>query len=498
MVRSPAASQGQPSPAPALKPSKGAGGGFGARSAVLLLALLWPAQLLTAAGVMTSTAQAEVAQHFHTTQIAWFVLIYTLVGVLLTPFAAKFGDIYGKKRVMLVITAIGLVGDVIAALAPTYELMLIGRGIAAGYAPIAALVFATSREVFPRKQVGPASGIIGGSGAFVAAASPLIAGWLLDSFGFHGVLWFLVLATAIALVLLFAFVPETPRRAADGQFDWPGGLLLGGSVTALIYGIGQGTAWGWTDLRTLGLLAGSGVGLIAFVLVEKRVAHPLLDVRMMSRRSVATVLASSSVLAGSAIAGASVMSVVVALYPRIPGVSDGLGWSATHSAVVGIPTGIMALLAGFTAGWLTGRADPRLPWLIGGTLATLGLILQGLFHHNELQVIAAGMVSGMGLGMVMACTPILLMGAVSPQEQSMTSGMSIMLQGLANAIATQVTFVVLNRNSTVVDGTTFYQDAGYRNAYFALAACAGIGLLVSLLIPKLLRPTEIEAGAAAI
>lgn len=497
MVRSPAGSQG-PSPASASTPPKGGGGGFGARAAVLLLALLWPAQLLTAAGVMTSISQAEVAQHFHTTQIAWFGLIYTLVGTLLTPFAAKFGDIYGKKRVMLIITAIGLAGDVIAALAPTYEVMIVGRAIAAGYAPIAALVYATTREVFPRKQVGPASGIIGGSGAFVAAACPLLAGWLLDGFGFHGVLWFLVAATAIALGLLFVFVPETPRRAADSGFDWVGGFLLGGSVTALIYGIGQGTAWGWSDPRTLGLLAGSVAGLIAFVVVEQHVTHPLLNVRMLSRRAVATVLGGSSILVGSAIAGASVMSVVVSLYPSIPHVSDGLGWSATHSSIVGIPTGVLSLMAGITAGWLTGRTDPRLPWIFGAALATVGMVVQGFFHHNELQVILAGSVSGMGLGMVMACTPVIIMGAVSPQEQSMASGMSIMLQGLMNAIATQVAFAVLNQHRTVVDGTAFYRDAGYRYAYFALAACAGVGLLISLLIPKLLRPTEIEAGAAAV
>lgn len=471
--------------------------GMGAKLTVIMLALLWPAQLLTVAGVMTAIAQAQIAQTFHTTQIVWFGLIYTLVSTLLTPFVVKAADILGKKRVMLAITALGLIGDVIAAVAPSYGTMLLGRGIAAFYGPIAALVFATVREVFPPRHVGTASGIIGSAVGVVVTVCPLLAGWIIDGFGFRGALWFLALATAVGLVLIYFLVPETPVRADRSSFDWAGGILLGGSVTALIYGVGQGSVWGWTDLRTLALLIGAVVALVVFVIVERAVAHPLLDVRMLGRRSVATVLAATSIVQGATFA-ASTLIVLIGLFPSIPGISAGLGWTATHNAVVGIGPGLLLFAIGYFAGKVTRRVDPRFLFMIGAALTVVGMVLQGFFHADELQIILTTAVANVGGGLVFACTPIMIIGAVSPAEQGLVNGMSIMLNGLMTAIGTQVLFAALAQHTNVLDGTAFYADAGYREGYFALAAVVAVGFLVSLAIPRLLKPTESVSGTVKV
>ncbi|MFC8719525.1 MFS transporter [Kitasatospora sp. NPDC057198] len=467
------------------------GGRLGGRLTLILLAMLWPAQLLTAAGLLTSLSQAEIAQHFHTTQIAWFSLIYTLGVTLLTPFVAKFGDMVGKKRVMLVITVIGLAGDLITAVATNYETMLIGRGLAAFYGPIAPLVFASIRDVFPRRHVGTASGAIGASTGIVLAVCPLVGGWLLDSFGFRGVLWFLTLCTAVGFFLVLAFVPETPVHAQRTRFDWAGGILLGGSAATLIYAVGKGAEWGWSDTKTIGLLVGSIAAATAFVLVERATSHPLLDVRMFTRRNAASVLTASSLGQGTVYA-AGTMIVFLTLFPSIPGVSDGLGWSATHSAVVGLPAGIIVLPVGLAAGILTRRVDSRLPWMLGLLIVAAGYTAQAFYHHNEAQVIATGVLTNLGVGLVLACAPIMIVGSVSAEEQGLASAMSGMLTGLVTAVVTQVMFIALNSSSTVLNGTRFYHDAGLTRAYLTLAGAVAAALLVSLLIPRLRRPTDIE------
>jgi MFS family permease len=459
--------------------------------------LLWPAQLVNASAVITSYAQAQVAQYFHTTQIAWFSTIYALIGTLLLPFVVKLGDLYGKRRVMLVLIAFGLAGDLLGAVAPSFAVLLLGRAVSACYVPVAALIFATARDVFPPRRVGTATGVIGASLGAIIALGPVIAGWLLDSFGFRGALWFVGSCTAIALLLMVFLVPETPRRAESGGFDWLGGLLLGCSILAFMYGVGQVSAWGWGDPRVLSLVFGGLVVLAVFVRVERAVAHPLLDLRTLGRREVATVLAASSIVQGTAFVAAATMTVVIPLYPRIPGVSDGLGWSAWHGAVVGLPAGVVLFVIGMAAGASTRRVSPRTPWLAGVCITIAGLVLEGFYHHDAAQIIVTGMVAALGAGMVYACSPILVLAAVSPREQALASGMSLMLLGVMVTVGVQVLFTVLSSSSTVLHGTALYHDAAYRDGYFVLAGFAVIGLIVSLFIPKLRRPSETEAGITA-
>lgn len=468
---------------------------MGARAAVLVLALLWPAQIMTVAGVMTSMSQAAIAQHFQTVHIAWFILIYSIVGTVLTPFAAKLGDIHGKKKVMLVIIAIGLAGDVIVALAPNFQVLLIGRGLAACYAPIVALVFATVREVFPPRLVGPVSGTIGSSVGFVVALCPLIAGALLDAVGFRGALWFLAGITAVGLALVWLFVPTTPGRPKRGQLDWAGGLLIGASVAGLAYVIERAGEWGWTSLRTLGSVAAIAVAVILFVRVERRAVDPLVDVHMLGRRSVATVLSSGSIVLGTIFA-ATTMVIVITLYPSIPGVSDGLGWSGTKSGLVAIPGGVLMFATGIVTGFVTRRISPKLPFIGGASLIIAGMVVQGLFHHGALQIILTGGVTALGAGMVMSCVPVMIMAAVSQEEQAMANGMATLLQGVFTAMSAQIMFTALNASGTVMDGTQFYTDASYRNGYFALAGCVAVGLVVALAIPRLKASREVDTGTS--
>ncbi|MEV0741686.1 MFS transporter [Streptomyces sp. NPDC050549] len=222
-----------------------------------------------------------------------------LTGTFFLPFAVKAAAVFGKKRVLPVATGLGFTGDLIAAVATDYRTLLIGRGIAGIYAASAPLAYAITRDVFPREWVGVASGILAGGVGLVAFGGPFLSGWLLDDYGFRGVLWFMAISTAVSFLLVLAFVPESPVRAAAGRMDWRGGILLGGGVTALIYAVGQGTHWGWGSGKFIGWVVGAALALIVFVFVERRVAEPLFPLSMTRRRPVWTVLPATSIAAGS-------------------------------------------------------------------------------------------------------------------------------------------------------------------------------------------------------
>ncbi|MPY56209.1 MFS transporter [Streptomyces spongiae] len=457
---------------------------------------MWPTQLLSLAGMLGGNAQASVAQHFHTTEISWFILVNALVATVVTPFVVKLADFYGKRNAMIAITALGLIGDMVAALATDYTTLLIGRGIAGFYGPISALAYASVRELFPPKQVGTASGMIGSGIAFVALGGPFLTGWLLDSYSFRGVLWALVVATAIGLVLLLTVVPETPHRVARTKVNWLGGALLGGGAAAATYGIGKGGEWGWTDTDTLGFVLGGIAAVILFVVTDLRAAHPLFDLTMMSRRPVWAVFLATGLISAT-IYGTGIISQLLVLFPKIPTISDGLGMTATHFAIIGIPASILILLVGFGTGVALRKVDSRLPLGLGALLAAAGFLLQRQWHYTDMQLILLGTVSAVAMGLIVASVPVLIIEAVSPEEQATANGLQAMIQGVLTTVITQLVYVILAQDGAVMQGTRFYLDAGYKNAMLFAAGLALLGLLSVALVPRLRTAQDVEAGEAA-
>jgi MFS family permease len=474
-------------------PRDPADGRWTPRLVLILIALAWPTQLLAAGGILGANAIAGVAQAFHTTQVVWFGLTLTLVSTLLTPFVIKLGDLYGKRRVMLAMTALGALGELLAALAGSFWLVLAGRAIAGFYGPFGALSFAAVRDVFPARLVKQASGIMGSSVGLVAIVSPFLAGWLIDTWGYRGVLWFLAAATAVAFALIALLVPETPRHAFGSRLDWPGGLVLGGGLTAVVYALGQGQSWGWADARTLGWLGAGAAALIAFLFVERSSAHPILDLKVLRRRPVALALTAGGL--GQTVAFTMPgLAILLALYPAIPGVSDGLGWTAHHNAVVSVSWNLVMFGTGMLVSRYLRRFDARRVWCAGLAVMAVGYTLVGFFHGDELQLIVTSCVANVGAGVVVSVAPVLVIGVVSRDEQGLGSGMLNMLISLFGAVVTAGAYAVLGANSTTVDGTAFYLDAGYSGIFWLGAAVTVVALVLSVFIPRLRDPEESPAG----
>ncbi|MFJ1969491.1 MFS transporter [Streptomyces sp. NPDC087903] len=484
-------SQTRTAPAQAAEPSRS-----GPRNALIVFALLWAVQLVTLVAALSGIAQADVAIHFRTTEIAWFTLMTLLTGTFFLPFVVKAAALFGKKRTLLVATGLGFVGDLIAAAATDYRTLLIGRGIAGVYAATMPLAYAITRDVFPRRWVGVATGIMAGGVGLVAFGAPFLSGWLLDSYGFRGVLWFMAISTAVGFVLVAVLVPESPVRERGGRMDWLGGILLGGGVTALVYAVGRGSHWGWSSGEFFSYVAGALVALIAFVFVERRVAEPLFPVSMTRRRSVWSVLLATSIAAGSLSAVGVVVQLLV-LMPQIPTISEGLGWTGKHNAVVTSPISVTIILAAIGTGYLARRVDARILLGTGSALSVLGYGIGTQLHHSAADIIEMGLIAGLGTGIVMAIVPIMIIEVVTPEEQALANGAQTLGQGVAQIVVSQLAFVVMAQNGAVLKGTQFYLDAGFTNGLWLVVGCCAVGTLLVFLIPKSKRLDEAAVGQAA-
>ncbi|GHD38734.1 hypothetical protein GCM10010317_006410 [Streptomyces mirabilis] len=466
------------------------------RNVLVVVALVWTVQLVALVAALSGIAQADIAIRFRTTDIAWFTLMTLLTGTFFLPFAVKAAALFGKKRVLLVATGLGFVGDLVAAFATDYRTLQIGRGIAGFYAATAPIAYAITRDVFPRRWVGLASGLLAGGVGLVAFGGPFLAGRLLDSYGFRGVLWFMAISTAASFVLVAAFVPESPVREAGGRMDWIGGLLLGGGITAIVYAVGEGSQWGWGSAKFAAYIAGALITLVAFVLVERRVADPLFPPSMTRRRPVWTVLLATSVAAGSLSAVGVVMQMLV-LMPKIPAISEGLGWSGTRNAVVTSPISAMIIVAAVGTGLLVRRVDARILLGTGSALTVLGYGIGTHLHHNAAQIVEMGLIAGLGTGMVVAVVPIMIIEVVSPEEQALANGVQTLGQGVAQIVVSQLAFVVMAQHGKILKGTQFYLDTGFANGLWLVVGCCTLGALLVLLIPRTKRLDEAEVGQAA-
>ncbi|MET8878384.1 MFS transporter [Nocardia sp. NPDC004604] len=454
-----------------------------------MLALILPAQLLTISGIAGGASQPHIVEFFRTGHIVWFNLATLLVSLFSLPFAVKFGEIYGKRRVMLILAAAGIVGDVISALAPSFVVLLIGRAIAGFYGPIVALVPACIRDCFPAKRVAMAYGVVMGSVGVVVLVSPVVVGNLIDSFGWRGAMWLLTGLTVIAIGML-AVMPETPRRGRFGsEFDWAGGLLLGIGVALVAYGGGNIYSLGWGASRTVWPLLVGLLALAAFVPVELTTTSPIVDLRMLAQRPVAVVIITTAFVQFAFIISPLIFS-FLAQYPRIPLASDGFGWTATHYALVGIPAGAATVGAAVVTGVLLKHVEPRPLWLIGAALLVLGLLLFGQYHRDTAQIVVSSMVVGLAGGIVMACGTAMVVSVVTAEEQATVNGIAYMALQVIGGFGYQVLFTVLAAHQVVMQGVPFYRDAGYADAYRLLAGLAGVGLLAALLLPRIRRPSD--------
>ncbi|MFJ8194025.1 MFS transporter [Streptomyces sp. NPDC096094] len=446
-------------------------------------------------GMLAGNSQAQVAQHFRTTDIAWFTLIGALVGTFVVPFGVKAASLWGKKRVIIILTLTGLVGDVIAAAATSFSMLLAGRAIAGVYVAAAPIAYSLARDVFPRKIVGTASGLLGGSVGIVALVGPFLSGWLIDNHGFRGALWFMAVATLIGLVLTGLFVPESPVRET-GRMNWLSGLLLGGGITSVVYAIGEGTHWGWTSGKFFTFIGAGAVLLLLFAAAERKTEAPFFPGALVRRREVWTVLLATAIAGGCIYAVGTVVQ-ILSLMPAIPGVSDGMGWSATKVALITSPMSLILIATAIGAGSLARRIDLRYLLASGAAIAAVGYGLLSQFHGSVTEFVICGSIAGIGMGLVVSTIPVMIIAAVRPEEQALGNGAQNVMQGVTQVLFTQVAFVVMAQSGVVLKGTQFYRDSGFTNGILIVVGFLVLAAVLTALIPRLKRLDQVETGHAA-
>ncbi|MBC8077746.1 MAG: DHA2 family efflux MFS transporter permease subunit [Chloroflexales bacterium] len=361
------------------------------------------------------TLVRELKVSFATVQ--WVVLSYLLVITALLPSAARLGDMVGKKHVYTIGLAVFTIGSLLCGLAPNSAWLIGFRALQGlGAVLVTALGAAIITEVFPPQERGRALGVIGAVVSIGIALGPSLGGVLIGLSGWRSIFLVNIPVGIAAVFMVRRFVPEGQRGAPGQRFDFVGAALLSFSLIAFALALTLGQGWGFTDVRTLGLVGVAGVSLAAFLIVETRVAQPMIDLRMFRN-------------------GLFSLNLLIGLITFVMLAGNGLvlpfflenvkGFSTIQTGLLLAVIPAILVIISPISGVLSDRFGPR-PIIVGGLLLlTIGMLLASTLSA-EVSVIGyllrVGLI-GIGFGVFQSPNNSAIMGAAPRAQLGVASGL---------------------------------------------------------------------------
>ncbi|MFJ2830596.1 MFS transporter [Streptomyces sp. NPDC087263] len=447
------------------------------KGSLLVLALAATAYALAQTAVVPAMTGMTEALHASSASVTWVLTGYLVSAAILTPVIGRLGDMFGKRRMLLIALVLFGVGAVLAAVVGNIWLVVAARVLQGAGGGIFPLCFGIISDDFPPNRRAGALGLISAIAGIGAGAGLLLGGLLIDHASYQWIFW----SGAIMAGLAMLGVRTLPagNHHVKGKVDYAGAVLLAVGVTAPLIALTKTADWGWTDARVLGLIAAGLLVLVLFGLFEQRVREPLVDMSVLGRPPVlATNIA--TVLAGFAMFGAFVLIPQLAETPKASGY--GLGMDATHAGLLLLPACLMMLVAGAVCGKLSAKAGGKVPLALGMLTAAAGLGLLAAEHGSVTTIVIYSMIVFAGIGMAMAAMPNLIVGAVPRSMTGQATGVNALIRSLGSSIGSQVAATLLA--GSVTAGMLLPTDHAFGEAFAIGAVAAAVAGAAALLIPR--------------
>lgn len=399
-------------------------------------------------------------------------LLSQLAFAVMTPLLSRLGDLYGHRKVLRVALAMVAGGSLLIAVRPSAVTLAVGvvlQGALVGFFPLLVGILRSRAPERNRTGISLLVGVL----LIAIGVGGLVAGALSERHAAAG-LWtavpFAVLALIAGLVLPDS---DAPR---GGRFHYAAAALVTAGLVALVLLLAQGGTWGWGAPRTLALAVAAVAALSAWVAVERRSAHPLVSVRLLSNPRLAVVSGYTFCAAFGTIGFLGANALFLGSSRSATGYGMGLGPQAIATISLAMVT------AGFAGSALTPRLarhlGDRLVLASGGGLIALGFLGMALFHDTLAQYVASALVVGLATGLFESITRTLSAEVVDEQETALAVGLNELALSLGAAMGAAVIGAFFAANS--VRGSTLISESGYLWGWGACACAAAVGVALAL------------------
>lgn len=336
-----------------------------------------------------------------------------ITGAVLTPVAGKLGDRYGGKRVLIRLMAVVSAGGLLASVAPNLPVLLLGQvlqGVMVGALPLS---FILVRKHLSAGESQVAIGLVIALFTGGGMVGTLIAGPTAEVLSWH---WMFALPTLVIIATTPAvtrLLPHDPPVESDGAIDWPGVLLLSGTLLAFMLGLVTATNGTLSPLAVGAVavaVAALGTGWVA---VERRAVSPMVDLRMLAKPAMWNACLLTFVITVTT-------GMVIFLLPQLFAISGdgyGFGASTTDIGLFLLPGAVAGALSDSVGGVAARRFGPRAVVVVGTVVTAATMIALAAQHSAPWQLVLAKVLTAFAAGVG---TTALLAGTATAVETTRT------------------------------------------------------------------------------
>ncbi|MDG2004072.1 MAG: MFS transporter [Novosphingobium sp.] len=448
---------------------------------------------------------AEVAAIFETTMVyaalptlirefgdpltaGWLVTSHMLVAVGAVVVAGRLGDIFGRRRVMLILLFAALAGSILSASTKIFALVLVGRALQGLSIAVTPLIIGIIRENLPPIRVPVAVGLMTTAQGVGTASGLVLGGVIIDTLNWHWLFAASALLLAIAWIAVHLLVPANPGTPPSKPIDWTEGLMPVPGVTAILLGISMARSNGWVDPAVIGLVL-LGIAIIALWARRSLAAsEPFIDLRLLASRNVAL----ANFVAIFFALGSMQAVLVFSTFTQNPAwTMAGLGLGATAAGLAKLPSNFLSLFAGPFAGWLQQKFGLRLPIVSGGIIAAIGWIMALGLPETIVQIVLLLCVISFGSTILNAAVPNVIVASVPQERTSEAIGAMSVLRAMFAAIGTQLIVLMMTIETlSAPGGAQLPSPAGFRFVMIWVVATAIAMVIAGLMLRAKADPVE--------
>ena len=400
----------------------------------------------------------------------WLLTVYVLCVAVLMPIFGRLGDMYGYKRIYVTGISLLSLSCLLAAVSRWFGLLIFARVLQGiGNATTLPSVMAIVTQVFPDRERGRALGFWAAMNGVAHGLGPVLGGNLTQYFGWPAV--FVVLG-GLGLAGTFAIwrmVPSDARHVAH-RFDVAGAATMALAALTLMLNLTQGVKFGWTSTLSLGLWIAFAGLLAAFLLAERRIEPPFVELGLFANRHYA---AATGIISAQFFCLFGMQLLLPLFLVRVQGLGTG------RAGLLIAPLAITAALVAPLAGRLSDALGCRQPCAFGMGLVALAGV--GLTFWQATtpawQVVATLILLGLGMGLTQSPVAAAVTFVVEKERLGVALGIFNMFRFISASLGSTVFGVVLQGAASV--GSL----AGYRLDFYLLIAVALLAVLLAVSLP---------------
>jgi MFS family permease len=436
---------------------------------------------------------------------AWIFSSYLIVAAVMTPIAGKMSDLYGKKKVLLVLLTLYAAGIAAGGFAHNITFLLASRIIqGVGLAAVPA-AFSLLRDTFPPAKLAIAVGVFGSAYSAGSVVGLLAGATIIQSFGWHSTFFSIVPFAAAVTIMIAKFVREnkgqlTGTRSAQEStgkkqyvspsIDIKGALVLSITIISFLVALTiVQSGINSTSLPQIGIaFVVSVISLGVFVFIERRVAFPLVDMRLLKDK---TLMPSYIIATATGITMFMAYPAIVQLV-RNP-IPLGFGGNAVDAANVQLPFMIMFLVFASITPLIINRIGKLNPIIIGAIISLIGSIGLLMFHSTKPAVTTTLAIIASGLSMTITATWNIVVSSSPKSFVGISVGVGALLLFIGMSIGPALTGVYMENHQTIKGVQGSYPSlASYNLVYLTSGLLSTVSLGFALILRRRVAQKTIE------